>query len=79
MLCSILSILLTREGVDFQTDLDEHREPLLVLWRASSGSRILPVQVQAVEAMQPKEADGRLDESLTVGRVSHHVGKSVNV
>lgn len=79
MLCRILSILLTREGLDFQTDLDEHREPLLVLWWASSGSRILPVQIQAVEAMQSKESDGRLDESLTVGRVSHHVGKSVNM
>lgn len=51
-----------------QTDLAEHCESLFVLWWAPSCSRIFPVQVQPVKAMQSQETDRRLDESLAVGR-----------
>jgi len=60
---------------DSWTDLAEHGVPLLVLGRAAPGPGVLPVQVQAVEAVGPQEADGGLDEPLAVGRGGHHDGK----
>lgn len=61
------AIVLYRSWRSFP-DLAEYSEPLFVFWWASPCSRILPVQVQPIEAMQSQEVHSRLNKSLTVGR-----------
>lgn len=54
----------------------EQSKPLFVLWGTSTGTRVLPVQIQTIKSMSPQEFDGRLDEFLTICRIGHHDGES---
>ncbi len=55
--------------------LTEQSEPLLVFWRTSTGTRILPVQIQTIKTMSPQKSDGGLNKRLPVCWCGHHFSK----
>lgn len=52
--------------MEIYTHPAEQSKPLFVLRRTSTGSRVLPVQIQTVKSMSPQKSDSRLDELLTI-------------
>lgn len=69
--------MMTKYRIKMQcTDLTEQCESLLVLWRTSAGPRIFPIQIQAIKSILSEEADGGLDERLSVCLGGHHARES---
>lgn len=52
--------------------LNQSGVELFVLSRASTGTGILPVNVQTIKLILPQELNHRLDESLAGSRGGHH-------
>lgn len=55
--------------------LAEQSEPAPVSGRAPSRAMVLPLQVQAIEAISPQELDSGPDEALAAGFARQHAGE----
>lgn len=52
--------------------LTQQSESLLVFWRTSTSTGILPVQIQTIKAMGPQKCDGGLNKRPPVFWCGHH-------